>query len=80
MIAIKINQLIARKNLEDGRAKTNLGTLAEEIGISRNTLYLWMQPGGIKQVSINTLDALCKYFDCGVGDILEYVPDQEPKA
>lgn len=30
-----------------------------------------------ESVSTNTLDALCRLFDCGVEDIVAYVPQKE---
>lgn len=30
-----------------------------------------------ESVSTNTLEALCKILNCALGDIIEYVPDDE---
>ena len=30
-----------------------------------------------ESVSTNTLDALCKLFDCKLQDIVEYIPDKQ---
>ncbi len=53
-------------------------TTAEEVhkatGISNSTLSN-MRTGKNKNVSINTLDLLCKYFKCKVSDILEFNDD-----
>lgn len=29
-----------------------------------------------QSVSTNTIDALCKLLDCGLQDIIEYIPDE----
>ena len=29
-----------------------------------------------ESVSTNTLDALCKLFDCAIEDVIEYLPDE----
>ena len=31
-----------------------------------------------KSVTIDTIDRLCKAWNCQPGDLLEYVPDEEP--
>ena len=31
-----------------------------------------------KSVTIDTIDRLCKALNCQPGDLLEYVPDEEP--
>lgn len=53
-------------------------TTAEEVrkatGISSATLSN-MRTGKNKNVSINTLDLLCKHFNCKVSDILEFIND-----
>lgn len=30
-----------------------------------------------QSVSTNTIDALCKLLDCGLNDILAYIPDEK---
>ena len=30
-----------------------------------------------QSVSTNTLEALCKILDCGLADIIEYLPDEK---
>ena len=52
-------------------------TLRTEGGISGSTL-LRLQAN--ESVSTNTLDALCKLFDCTLSHIAEYVPDKKSNA
>lgn len=33
---------------------------------------------GDDSVSTNTIDKLCRIFDCGVCDIMEFVPNRKP--
>lgn len=47
--------------------------MAQESGISYQTVSRTMT-GASETIALKTLDALCNYFDCGAGDILEYVP------
>lgn len=53
-------------------------TTAEEVrkatGISSATLSN-IRTGKNKNVSINTLNLLCRYFKCKVSDIIEYKED-----
>ena len=42
-------------------------------GLSANTLHR-MKHG--EAISTKTLNVLCEILDCGVGDIIEYVPDE----
>ena len=43
-------------------------------GVSANTLHR-MKHG--KPITTTTLDTLCEILECGVSDILEYIPPQE---
>ena len=49
-------------------------TLQVKGGISSSTVRR-LKAG--ESVSTNTLDALCKILNCGIDDIIEYVPDEE---
>ncbi len=67
MITFKLDDLIwqHRKTAEDVRIAT--GISAATLSNIRNNKNL--------NISIHTLDKLCKYFHCKVGDIMEYVED-----
>lgn len=45
--------------------------LAELTGLSRPTLYRIYNETGEK-IEYETLDKLCRYFKCNVGDLLEF--------
>ena len=48
-----------------------ISQVARDTGISRTTLTnLYYRRS--KAVSFDTLDKLCKYLHCGIGDILDY--------
>ncbi len=51
-------------------------TLQVKGGISSSTVRR-LKAG--ESVSTNTLDALCKILNCGIDDIIEYVPDEKCK-
>lgn len=42
-------------------------------GISANTLYR-MKKG--ENITMKTLDTLCFILDCGVSDVIRYIPDE----
>lgn len=73
MIRLKIDVLRAQKALEEDR-KITYRTMATETGLSYQTVSR-LVTGQNETVAIRTLDALCKYFSVGVGELLEYLPD-----
>lgn len=50
----------------------SIAKLAKETEISRPTLYRIYNNDG-DRVEYGTLDKLCRYFNCTVGELLEYV-------
>ena len=76
MLRFKIKPLLAQLEFEQ-RRKISLGELAAEAGTNRATLSRMVnQPGVV--VRTDVLDALCRYFDCAVGDLVEYVEETGP--
>lgn len=53
--------------------------LAERIDLSENNLSR-IKTGRIKAMRFSTLNALCRELGCKPGDILDYIPDDEPDA
>ncbi len=70
MIKVTIHKAMANRDVRFGTQ------LAEATGITYNHLRQIMA-GDAKALKLETLDKLCKALDCGVGDLLEYVPDEE---
>ncbi|MBO2535678.1 helix-turn-helix transcriptional regulator [Rummeliibacillus suwonensis] len=56
--------------------RVNISELSQETGISRNALSS-LDRGIGKGVNYSTLEALCKYFNCDVGDILKFEDTKE---
>ena len=56
--------------------KMPLGKLAERVGIADSNLSK-LKNGRVSGVRFKTLDAICRELDCGVGDLIEYVADEE---
>ncbi len=67
MIVFKLDDLIweHRTTAEDVFQKT---------GIGKSTLST-IRNGKNLNISLKTLDRLCKYFKCNVSDIMEYIED-----
>lgn len=68
MIRNKLHLLMAERKMR------SINKLAKEINVSAPALYR-VYDGTNVRIDYSTLDALCKYFDCAIGDLLEYVPD-----
>ena len=62
-----------------GAKKANISDVATAAGLARNTVAgLYHETTTL--YAADTIEALCKYFGCAVGDLLEYVPDAEQLA
>lgn len=73
MIRIMLKQLLDEKIFQE-RRRITLNEVSEKTGISRPTLT---RIGNIAGYNTNTdtVDALCKYFDCTPCELLKYVDD-----
>ncbi len=65
MIACNLKELMIKNNLYD------FGKLAKETGIPKETLE-HLADNQWHQLKREHLDALCRYFSCKVGDLLEF--------
>lgn len=75
MIRFRIQELIAEKQFREGRRVT-LIEVSEATGINRVTLSKMVNQRGYSTVTDN-LDRLCKFFNCRVEQLAEFVDDQE---
>jgi len=57
-----------------GTKKIKISELAREINLNRNTITLLFKEEA-SRIDLETIDKLCKYFNCSVSDLLEYHPD-----
>ena len=74
MIRFRIQELIAEKQFQEGRRIT-MNELSASTGINRVTLSKMINQRGYNTVTDN-LNGLCKYFNCRLDQIAEYVPDE----
>ena len=78
MIRSNMRRLRWHKQDTDGR-KLTYKTMSEETGLAVTTLSRLLDFDHVERVDGKTLDALCDYFGCAVGDILEHVPGEGQK-
>lgn len=70
MIVSHLAELMAKKKIR------NVNRLSEETGIGTPTLYRLFD-GTNTRIDYDTISKLCKFFECSIGDLLEYVPDKD---
>jgi len=71
-IVVDLDVLLAQR-------KMPVGEFAEAVGLSPANVAV-LKNGRAKAVRFTTLDAICRVLDCQPGDILRWVPDDEPAA
>jgi len=57
-----------------GTKKIKISELARETNLNRNTITLLFKEEA-SRIDLETIDKLCKYFDCSISDLLEYLPN-----
>lgn len=72
MIRFKLKELIAEKEFRDNRVIT-MAEIAKETGIHRATLSKIANERGYNTGTENVA-RLCRFFDCEVGDVMQYIP------
>ncbi|WP_018936623.1 MULTISPECIES: helix-turn-helix transcriptional regulator [unclassified Thioalkalivibrio] len=75
MIRFRLKERIADKAFQEGRRIT-LEEISKATGVNRTSLSKMANQRGYNATT-DSLDALCAYFDCQVGDLAEYVPDSD---
>lgn len=61
-----------------GEHKMKISDVARETGLHRNTITLLYNETA-NRVDLETMERLCKLFGCGVGDLLEFIPNDNGK-
>lgn len=72
MIRYRLKELLAEKEFSEGRRIT-LVEIAEATGIHRATLSKISNERGYN-TGTEHLDRLCKFFECRIEQLVEYVP------
>jgi putative transcriptional regulator len=68
MIKINLEVLLSQKSKQEGRV-ISLSVVSREAGIDLRTLKKY-QAGRVRFYTLKTIDKLCEYFGCQVGDVL----------
>lgn len=75
MIRLLVKKLLDDKAFKD-KVKITLNQVSKETGISRATLNRIVNTPGYN-TNTDSVNALCKYFQCSPGELMEYVADDE---
>ena len=67
-IIVNLDVMLAKR-------KVKSKDLAEAVGITVQNISL-LKSGKVKGIRFGTLEAICDYLDCELGDILEYRREQ----
>jgi len=77
MLLSKAPRLRFEKEQQSGEKQTydriNVAT-----GLSTSTLLRFFKREPLDRIDAGTIGALCRYFECDLCDLLEYVPDAVP--
>ena len=74
MIRVLLKKVLDDKVFEK-KEKITLNQVSDETGISRATLNRIANTPGYN-TNTDTINALCKYFECTPSELMEYVPDE----
>jgi len=75
MLRFRLQELLSERQFQSGERIT-LTALAAATGISRVTLSKLINQRGYSTVT-ESLDRLCRFFECSIEKLVEYVPDTE---
>jgi putative transcriptional regulator len=75
MIRFYLQKMISEKQFREDRRIT-MAEITEATGINRVTLSKMINQKGYSTVTDN-LDKLCKFFECKLEDIAEFVDDEK---
>jgi putative transcriptional regulator len=62
MVTNRFAQFLTERNL-------SITQVSRATGISRQTLHLW-RDSPMRQINLDVLEILCRYFNCEVGELL----------
>lgn len=60
-----------------GKKKMNMSDVHRATGLNRTTItHLYYET--TQRIELHAVDKLCRLFECQVGDLFEWLPDEEP--
>ena len=71
-IIINIDVMLAKR-------KMSVTELSERVGITMANISI-LKNGKAKAIKLSTLNSICKALNCQLGDILEYVEDEDDEC
>lgn len=74
MIVFKINELVKKKE-EEQNSKLSLQEISNRTGINRTVLSKMKNQKETYSTTTSTINLLCNYFNCEVGDLIEFKKD-----
>ena len=74
MVRYRFNELLAERRFRLGR-RISMAEVAEATGVRRATLSKMANQRA--NVTVDTLERVCRYFGVAIGDLAELVPDDE---
>ena len=69
--------IIVNLDVMMAKRKMSLMELSQRVDVTMANLSI-LKNNKAKAVRFSTLEAICKALDCQPGDILEFVPDNQP--
>mgnify|MGYP005753820883 CR=1 FL=1 len=76
MLRYRLAELIADKRFLDGKVVT-ITEISEATSVSRRILSAIFNNKREANPTAETLDKLCRYFGCGIDQLVEYIPDEK---
>lgn len=73
MIRVLLKKLLDEKSFRE-RRRITLNEVSDQTSISRATLTRIANVPGYN-TNTDTINTLCRYFDCALNDLLVYIPD-----
>ncbi|EGN67144.1 MULTISPECIES: helix-turn-helix domain-containing protein [Fusobacterium] len=70
MYKSKLRYLMADKKID------SIKNLVELTGVSRPPLDKLYKEKDLETLSLDVLARICKYFNCKIEDLIEYIPDE----
>ncbi len=62
-----------------GQHKLKIADVSRETGLHRNTITLLYDERAVR-VDLDVMEKLCALFECSVGDLFEYIPEEQGAA
>lgn len=76
VIRSKLQLLLAHKADREHRKRYTYREAAAKTGLAKEIIGAYVN-NTVTRYERSTLDALCTWLECGVGDLLEFTPDAE---